>query len=186
MKIVLFDTETTGLVRPGPADLKLQPYITEFYACKIDEEFTMLGEVDTLIRPPIKIPDEVIKISGITDEMVKESPVFPMVFSQLASFFTGVDILVAHNLPFDRDVLKNELLRIDKLLKFPWPRHHLCTVEKTYHLRGHRLKLSQLHELATGQGHSGAHRAKNDVFALVRCLHWLTEKGHINLKDYDK
>ncbi len=184
MKIALFDTETTGLLKPEITDLNKQPYITEFYACKIDEEFNLLDDIETYVKPPISIPEEVIRISKITDEMVKDAPIFPHIYSTLARFFTGVDIIVAHNLPFDIGMLHNELRRIDKVTQFPWPRYQICTVEKTMHLRGHRLNLAKLHQLALGKPFKDAHRAKQDVHALVRCFHWLTENNHIDLNGY--
>ena len=186
MQIVVFDTETTGLLKPESANLELQPYITEIYCVKIDESFQIIEEIDTFVKPPIPIPPEVVKINNINDEMVKDAPVFPLLYSRLAKFFTGVDVVVAHNLPFDIGILLNELRRIDKVTKFPWPRHQICTVEKTMHLKGHRLKLAQLHQIALGKGFKDAHRAKQDVFALVRCFHWLTENNHIDLKEYEK
>ncbi len=186
MNIVVFDTETTGLLKPESADISKQPYITEFYGVKINEEFQIQEELESFIRPPISIPEEVIKISGITDEMVKEAPIFPMFYAKLAKFFTGVDILVAHNLPFDLGMLTAELRRLNKVNKFPWPRHQICTVEKSMHLRGHRLSLAKLHQHLLNKGFADAHRAKQDVFALVRCFHALTENNHINLKEYEK
>ena len=182
----MFDTETTGLLKPESASLDKQPYITEFYGVKLSEEFQIQDELESFVRPPISIPEEVVKISGITDDDVKDAPIFPIFYQRLAKFFTGVDCLVAHNLPFDLGMLNNELRRIDKVNKFPWPRHHICTVEKSMHLRGHRLSLSKLHMATVGTGFKDAHRAKNDVFALVRCFHWLTENNHINLKEYEK
>jgi hypothetical protein len=49
-----------------------------------------------------------------------------------------------------------------------WPRR-ICTVEQTQHIKGFRLNLSGLHEFLFGEKFSGAHRAKVDVAALVRC-----------------
>ena len=184
MNIIIFDTETTGLLQPELTTLNKQPYITEIYACKINEEFKMLGEIESYLKPPIPIPQEVIKISGITDEHVEGAPIFPFFYKDLAKFFTGVDVLVAHNLSFDVGILTNELKRIDKVTKFPWPRHQICTVERTMHLKGHRMKLAQLHEYLLGKTFKDAHRAKQDVHALVRCFHKLTEDNHINLTDY--
>ncbi len=186
MNIIIFDTETTGLLLPEPADIKKQPYIIEFYGCKINENFDFLEEFETLIKPPIPISQEITKITKIEDKHVAGKPVFPLIFKDLAKFFTGVDILVAHNLAFDLGMLNNELRRLDKVNRFPWPRHQICTVEKSNHIKGYRLNLTRLHNLAFGKGFANAHRAKDDVFALVRCFHWLCENNHINLKDYEK
>jgi len=182
MEIAVFDTETTGLLKPSPAGLDKQPRIIELYACVIDEEFNMLREYESFYNIDFPLPDIIPKITGITDKMLIGQPRFMNEYGKLAEFFTGVDVMVAHNLNFDSSMLANELLRIDKLIKFPWPRHHLCTVEASMKVRGYRLKLSNLHQEMTGKGFADAHRARNDVMALVRSLHGLVEKGFVDLE----
>ena len=187
MQIAIFDTETTGLLLSEPADIKLQPYIIEFSGVVINEDFTLLRELETFIRPPFKtLPEEITKITGIKSEQLENEPPFLAVYPLLAYFFTGIDILVAHNLPFDKGMLANELTRIEKLTQFPWPRHNICTVEKTFHINGYRLNLQRLHAEMTGSGFKDAHRAKNDVYALVRSFHGMVEKGIVNLEDYER
>ena len=147
MTTILFDTETTGLLQPSINELKAQPYIVEFYAVKIDDDFNVLGEFESYIKPPIPIPPEVSKIHGIDDAKVNRCPAFSDLASDLCNFFVGVDTLVAHNLPYDRSMLANELLRCDMLLKFPWPANHVCTVEKSMWIEQRRMNLSKLHEI---------------------------------------
>ena len=38
MEIVLFDTETTGLLQPENSALNMQPKIIEFYGVRLNEE----------------------------------------------------------------------------------------------------------------------------------------------------
>ena len=173
---VIFDTETTGLLLPDANDVDDQPEIVEIYLCKIDEEFNLLGEFDLLIKPRIPITEELTRIHGITNEMVSDAPNFAGAYEALSEWMTGTDELIAHNLPFDRSMLANELIRIDRLIQFPWPRINTCTVEMAMGIEQRRLSLAKLHEYATGAAHEGAHRAKADVHALVRCYHWLKEK----------
>lgn len=184
MELAIFDTETTGLLKPNAVDVKEQPYITEFYGCVINEKFEMLRELDTFIKPPVPLSDEITKITGINNDMVSNAPVFADVYPELCTLFEGTRCLVAHNASFDVSMLANELLRIDKLIHFPWPKHHICTIERSHHIKGHRLNLTKLHTLATGKPFEGAHRAKIDVFALVRCFNWLVEEGHVDLSSY--
>ena len=175
MITVLFDTETTGLLEPSVNDISKQPYIVEFYAVKIDDQFNVLGEFETYLKPPIPIPPETSRIHGIDDAKVASSPAFADVVDDLCNFFVGVHNIVAHNLPYDRSMLANELLRCDKLLNFPWPPNHICTVEKTKWIEQRRMNLANLHTFCTGKPHENAHTAKADVFALVRCYHHLKE-----------
>lgn len=185
MKLHIFDTETTGLLKPNAVSVKEQPHIIEYYGCVIDEDFNMISEFETFIKPPVPISDEITRITKITNDMVANAPVFADVYDDLCDSYLGCNALVAHNASFDVSMLANELIRLDKLIHFPWPKNHICTVEKSYNIRGHRLSLEKLHIMAEGHGITGAHRAKTDVHALVRCFHWLTEEGHIDLSSYE-
>lgn len=173
---VLFDTETTGLLKPSANSVDEQPEIIELYACMINQDFEPLGEFNSLFKPKLPITEEITKITGLTNDDVKDAPSFAEKVDDLAKFFTGADELIAHNLPFDRSMLANELIRCDRLIQFPWPRIHTCTVELSMEIEQRRLNLATLHTYATGKPHEGAHRAKEDVYALVRCYHWLTER----------
>jgi len=182
--MTVYDTETTGLLRPNATNVAQQPEIIELYAVQINEKFEIIKEIDTFLNPTLPISDVITKITGINDDMVKDAPKFSAMYKQIAEVFKGSDCLVAHNASFDVSMLANELVRIDKVIHFPWPVNHICTVEKSNHIKGNRLNLAKLHELATGKPFEGAHRAKADVHALVRCFHWLVEEGHIDLSSY--
>jgi len=107
---VIMDTETTNLLLPSIAPLASQPRIIEFGAMKVDSETqTVLGEVSQLLYPGFLISDEITKITKITREDLDGKPVFKSFVPTLIEFFTGVDLLVAHNLGFDADMLANEL-----------------------------------------------------------------------------
>ncbi|MCK5016019.1 MAG: 3'-5' exonuclease [Candidatus Peribacteraceae bacterium] len=178
--MIFFDTETTGLLKPAAASLADQPHIVEFFGLKVDDDFNVVEEVSVLIKPPIPMPEEVIRIHHITDDMVAEAPPFRDVYDRLVSLFLGETTMVAHNLSFDAGMLKNELRRISCDFKFPWPPQWHCTVEKSRHIHGRRLKLTQLHQIATGKPHQdGAHRADEDVYALIRCYIWMKKQGMV-------
>lgn len=178
--IILFDTETTGLLKPEASDISQQPSITEIYCCKIDEDGNFLDDFESLINPGVPISEEITKITGIDDEMVKASPTFAGLYPALAEFFLGTKTMVAHNLRFDRDMLKYSLRRIGREHLFPWPIVHHCTIELSRPIARKmgkkRLRLTHLHEELMGKPHDdGAHRAKADVMALTRC--YLKMKG---------
>ncbi len=180
--MIIFDTETTGFLRAFDAKIELQPHMTEICCVRVDKEFNMIGEFESLVKPGIPIPEATIKINGIDDAMVADAPSFIEIYDELAQLFLGEDILVAHNANFDVGVLWYELARLGFQANFPWPMRHICTIEKTMHIEGKRLNLGKLHKYATGlEFVSGAHRAKNDVYALVRCFHWLVEEGIVEV-----
>lgn len=177
--IIIFDTETTGLLKPIPTMMEKQPFITEIYAARISPEFDFLAEANLLIKPPVHIEPEITKITGIDDELVKESPVFLEVYDELYDLFEGVQYVVGQNVMFDINMLFNELFRHNLEKKFPWPKHHICTIESSYHYKNKRLNLMALHEYLFGKGFKEAHRAKNDVMATIRCFIELNARGDI-------
>lgn len=94
---VVFDLETTGL------DV-MNNGITEIGAVKIkngkiEEQFT------TLIKPDYPISDEIVKITGITEQMVKDAPKISAVIPDFIKFIDGA-VLVAHNADFDLKFIK--------------------------------------------------------------------------------
>lgn len=183
-RTLLFDNETTGLLKPDAQSVNEQPYIIEFHGTVLLHDFekdtiTIDKEFGTLIRPPVPISAKITEITGITNDDVEDAPSFAEVYMDIANLFHGCHRMVAHNLDFDRKMVANELLRIDKLLALPWPIEHVCTVEASLSIEGYRLNLDKLHRKATGDGFSGAHRAKEDVYAVIRCYHWLCEQGLI-------
>jgi len=179
--IIVYDTETTGLIANAAIPLKEQPQIIELYASKLDGE--TLEEVETFhsLFYAKNITPEITKITSITPEMVREAPTFPQMVDPLARFFLGVEMMAGHNLSYDRDMLSIELRRLGRECRFPWPPRHLCTVEATEHLEGFRLGLTALHEKLFGCAFEGAHRAKSDVDATVKCFRKLVEEGTISI-----
>ncbi len=89
---VVFDIETTGL------DL-MNNGITEIGAVKIVEG-KITEQFTTLVKPDYFISDKIVELTGITNEMVKDSPKISAVIPDFMKFIDGA-ILVAHNAEFD-------------------------------------------------------------------------------------
>lgn len=170
--LIVFDTETTGLPRSGPVPLTQQPEIIEFAAVKLNlETLEEIASLDFLLKPRIlPLPQKIIEITSITDAMLKEQSSFAAKLPALVDFFMGTNLLVAHNLPFDLSLLSFELQRLERQYRFPWPPDHFCTVDNTRHVKGRRMKMAELYEHYVGGTFPDAHRAMNDVRALVKCL----------------
>lgn len=175
MKTLIFDTETTGLVENRTLKLDRQPEIIEFYGVLIDMETgEVFRDLDLLIKPTKPVSEEITRITTITDEMVETAPSFRAVSNQIFDLIAEADCVIAHNLSFDCDMVEIEFERMGD--KVAWP-HKVCTVEQTIHLKGYRLKLTDLHQYLFDEPFAGAHRAKADVQALVRCCLELTKRG---------
>lgn len=176
---IVIDTETTGFLKASSAPVDQQPHIIEICCLEInDDTLDIVGELATLVKPPIPIPKVITTITTIDDNTVKDAPTFAEVYSELSELFFGQTILVAHNVGFDSMVLFWELMCINKQCNFPWPPIHHCTIEMSMHIKGYRLNLGKLHKIATGEDFEGAHRAKADTHACLRCYKYLMEHPH--------
>lgn len=115
-RYIVLDIETTGLNRE-------KDQITEIAALKIEGN-KVVDRFETLINPQTKIPVEIIQLTGITDEMVKEKPVITEVFPTFLNFIKD-DILVAHNAVFDIGFLNSNSL---KHFNKPLENKNICTM----------------------------------------------------------
>lgn len=111
---VVVDLETTGGNLPYHR-------ITEIGAVKLRD-----GEVvetfQTLVNPRRRISAEIQNLTGISNEMVKDAPLFEEVAQGFSDFTRGA-IFVAHNVNFDYGFLQAEFERIGERFTRP----HLCT-----------------------------------------------------------
>lgn len=102
MREVIYDTETTGL-NPEKGDRIIEIAAIEL----IDGKFTG-NHFYSLINPERDIPEEVIKVHGITNEKVANSPKFKDVLSDVIDFFKDAKA-IAHNAEFDEKFINSEL-----------------------------------------------------------------------------
>lgn len=102
---VAFDTETTGLWAPAHR-------LVELAAVKFHPGERSVDTFQSLINPQRPIPDEVIEIHGITDEMVAEAPMVKLVLERFIEFCRDDSILIAHNALFDISFVSCELARV--------------------------------------------------------------------------
>ncbi|MBT5017009.1 3'-5' exonuclease [Candidatus Peregrinibacteria bacterium] len=186
MKVIIFDTETTGLPNGGN-DLDLQPYVCQFAAITYEYDGASWQEVevlDLLVRPEIPIPLMATTIHGITDEMVMDKPAFTEIASQIVEAFQKADVAVAHNLSFDQKILEIELMRASLSKQF-LPSQTFDTMTETKELcqlpgRHSNFKaprLMELHQFLFSEKFDRAHNALNDVKATARCLQELAVRS---------
>ena len=176
--IVLLDFETTGLILPSSSDLALQPRIIEIGALKVDDNLQVVEELSELIDPGQIISDEITKITGIKNQDLSGKRTVEQLIPELAEFFVGVKTLVAHNLAFDRDMLYFELLRTGWERRFPFPPNQVCTVDSTMHIKGRRMKLTELYQHTQNKPLAQTHRALDDVRALLECYKVLNDNAN--------
>jgi DNA polymerase III alpha subunit (gram-positive type) len=179
MIATVFDTETSGLIENRTLRLDRQPEIIEFYACAINlETGEMLDEFDTLIKPKKPVSDEITQITTITNDMLQDAEPFSKHANRIQGILERSPSVIAHNLAFDKDMVEIEFQRLSPGWHIEWP-ECICTVEQTNHIKGYRLSLSALHQTLFGEPFEGAHRAKVDVQALLRCSVELFKRGDL-------
>ena len=176
--MIFFDLETTGLPKAEGSDLNLQPKIIEFGAIKLDDDLNEIDRTEFFVNPDQPLPAIIKKITGITDDQLKAAKPFVAHYQHVCEFFLGEKAIVAHNLPFDRKILKFELERLDKLTKFPWPYEHICTVEIGEGVWGKKRKLGDIYEEISGKKIEGAHRSTADIEAMIEIFKWYRAEGH--------
>lgn len=118
MRVLVFDTETTGLPKTkilSPDTLDKWPHIVQLSYIVYDLSLNEIIETkDYIIKVPenIIISDEVSNIHGITNEISLNTGVsIDKVLTELCCFIREVDCIVGHNISFDINMIKVELLR---------------------------------------------------------------------------
>lgn len=94
---VVFDIETTGLDSKKDA-------ITEIGAVKV-ENGVVTDRWSTFVNPCRPIPQNIVDLTGITDNMVKDAPKIEEILGDFFEFCKGC-VLVAHNAAFDTGFIK--------------------------------------------------------------------------------
>lgn len=168
--ILVFDTETTGLPLHGSAPLEKQPKIIEFGAVLFEPATgTIAEEFNALIHPGEEITAEITKITGITNEDLAGAGTFDATLPSIQRLFKEAGTVIAHNLPFDRSMVKFELARRG-ITEFPWPPNEICTVGHFRDVWGRNPKLVELYEWSLGRPLKQTHRALDDVKALMEIV----------------
>ncbi|HRZ77057.1 MAG TPA: 3'-5' exonuclease, partial [Bacteroidales bacterium] len=83
----------------------------------------LIDSWSSLLNPGKSIPIEVSRITGITNEMVRNAPSFPMVARRIVEMTEGCT-LVGHNVSFDYSFIRENFRR----LGYHYKRDTLCTL----------------------------------------------------------
>lgn len=175
MFALIFDTETDGLITTLAAKLDRLPQILSLYYNVVNlQTGTSMKTGNYLFKPSKPIPEDMTKIHGITNEMVKDAPKFVECADQLMREFSTIPLAIAHNAQFDSDMLNIEMMRCER--KISWGRV-ICTVEQTIWLEGYRLSLTNLYKYLFDKDFDEKHSASGDVTALSECCVELFKRG---------
>lgn len=167
--IIIFDTETTGLTLPSAVSADRQPRLIEFGAIKLGKGGRIISELSQLIYPEELISETITKITGVTNEELKDAPKFRDFLPTLRRFFGKTKWLIAHNAPFDVSILKYELVR-SACDDFPWPEDVIDTAQEYAPIIGYNPFLKTIYSHVLGKELAQTHRAIDDVRALHEAL----------------
>jgi len=157
MQIIILDTETTDkdpnkrLIQLAYKNLSTGEFINEYF------------------KPPVPITFGAMAIHHVTNEMVENKPLFAEseYYTKLPELLQE-NILVAHNAPFDIQVLKNEGLAIGR---------NIDTLRVTRHLIESEQYSLQYLRYSLGLDVDGsAHDALGDVLVLESLFNYLKEE----------
>lgn len=149
--LVVFDLETTGL------DPEVDRII-EVGAIKL-VDFEPVAEFSSLVYTDVELTDDIIKLTGISPDMLVGQPTIDAVLPKFLEFIEG-SILVAHNAEFDLSMIGAACSRLGIDLEWPC----FCTLKMARELLPD-LENKKLDTLAAHYGltFEARHRAIGDI-----------------------
>ena len=168
---IVLDLETTG------ASPTTGCAITEIGAIAI-RGGEILEEFSSFVNPQVALPEYIVNLTGITDEMLIDAPLINEVFPDFIEFIDRHEHvhLVAHNAPFDIGFLKAAATKLSHI----WPKYEVIDTVK---LARRVIERSEIENYKLGTlsqfFNTNAlpnHRALDDVKTTVEVLHRLIER----------
>jgi len=193
MKVLVFDTETTGLPKKGASlsQPELFPYIVQISWLVFDDatmRITNINDHVVLLPEGMDIPQESTNIHGITTEVMRKSGEgIRVVLESFQQAVRDSQVLVAHNIKFDDTMVQCECIRnnLPNIMKEDPAKIQYCTMNygksitklerpskfqsgKTY-LKPP--KLFELHKHYFNTVPQNLHNSLVDVFVCFRCFY---------------
>ena len=160
--LVVFDLETTGLDLVKDRIIQIS-YIKVYVDGREERQ-------DLLVNPGIPIPAEVVQLTGISNDDVKDQPTFKELAARLADAFHGCDFAGFNSNHFDVPLLAEEFLRAG--IDFDFSKCRLIDAQTIFH-KMERRNLAAAYKFYCGRKMEDdftAHRADQDTEATYRVL----------------
>jgi DNA polymerase III epsilon subunit-like protein len=198
MKIFAFDTETCGIIKDYKAstsEFEKFPCIAQIGFALYDHEAGQCLESEEHIIKPNgwTIPEEVVKIHGISQEIAEEKGVdLKMVLERFYAMQLKADFLCAYNASFDGKIIRAACCRVGiepNLTKGPTLDPMMLST-KYCNIAGPRgpkwPKLTELYKILFDQELVGAHGALADVSGTMQCFFELEKRKVICASHYEE
>ena len=163
--LCVFDLETTGLQ-------VTKDRIVQIAALKIHPNGKQ-EELNLVVNPEMKIPQEVIDIHGITNELALKAPTFRELAEEIKAFFGNSDLAGYNSNKFDIPVLAEEFLRVG--IAFDLTQRAFIDVQNIFHKMEQRT-LVAAYKFYCNKNLENAHDAMNDTRATWEVLEKQIEK----------
>ncbi len=108
MREIVLDTETTGL------DPRSGDRVVEIGCVELNFHVPTGRELHLYINPERDMPEEAFAIHGISEDFLKDKPIFGDIVDEFLEFLGDDAALVIHNAPFDAKFLNWELEALKK------------------------------------------------------------------------
>lgn len=157
--ILFFDLETTGVDAA-------KDKIIELAMVKISPN----GNRETLVRkvnPGIPIPAETTAIHGITDEDVKDAPLFKQIAHEIYEWMKNCDLGGYNSSKFDMPLLAEEFLRAG--IQVDFTERNMVDVQQIFFKMESR-SLSAAYQFYCNKNLENAHSAEADILATIEVL----------------
>jgi ATP-dependent DNA helicase DinG len=165
-KYVVVDLETTGNA-PKKGDKIIQ------FAAVVIENGKITEQYSSLINPEQSIPPFIEELTGLSDEMVENAPLFSEVAPKVLTLLEGA-YFVAHNVLFDLSFLQEELIEAG-YNGFYGPVLDTVEMARILFPTADSYKLSDL-ALREGLNHERPHQADSDAYVTAELLLILLNK----------
>lgn len=120
-----------------------------------------------IINPQMPIPQAITEIHGITDDMVKDAPVFKQAAQEIKQFLDGCDLACYNAYRLDVPLLMEEFIRAE--VEFDFKSRKLIDVQKIFHTMEQRT-LSAAYKFYCNKPLEDAHSAEADAAATAEIL----------------
>lgn len=198
--ILFFDTETTGFPHKSkPVDHPDQPHLVQLAAMLTEDDGRAVSQFSFIVDPGvehgIRIPSGAAAVHGIDEERCwRQGVSSELACKMFDELYTRADMIVAHNVDFDVDIMTTALNRAvflvtakERVIVAP----RFCTMKASTDIcklpstraattgaGGYKWpKLAEAYKHFTGLDLEGAHDAMNDLLACKAVFFKLREMG---------